>query len=33
VINAAEWIVYDALYAYCKEMIRKGKHHGAFKQD
>ena len=29
-INAAEWIVYDALYAYCKEMIVKGKPHGAF---
>jgi len=29
-INAAEWIVYDALYAYCKEMIAKGKHNGAF---
>jgi len=29
-INAAEWIVYDALYAYCKEMIAKGKPHGAF---
>ena len=29
-INAAEWIVYDALYAYCKEMIRQGKAHGAF---
>ncbi len=28
-INAAEWIVYDALYAYCKEMIAQGKHHGA----
>lgn len=22
-INAAEWIVYDALYVYCKEMISK----------
>jgi hypothetical protein len=21
-INAAEWIVYDALYAYCREMVR-----------
>ncbi|MBI4558481.1 MAG: chromate resistance protein [Candidatus Hydrogenedentes bacterium] len=30
-INAAEWIVYDALYAYCREMIRKRRHHGAFK--
>lgn len=24
-VNAAEWIVYDALYAYCCEMIRQGK--------
>lgn len=23
-INAAEWIVYDALYAYCEEMVRRG---------
>jgi len=30
-INAAEWIVYDALYAYCKETIRQGKSNGAFK--
>jgi len=30
-INAAEWIVYDALYAYCLEMIRQGKSNGAFK--
>lgn len=30
-INAAEWIVYDALYAYCHEMIRQGKPNGAFK--
>jgi len=22
-INAAEWIVYDALYAYCKEMVKR----------
>jgi hypothetical protein len=29
-INAAEWIVYDALYAYCKAMTAKGKPHGAF---
>jgi hypothetical protein len=29
-INAAEWIVYDALYAYCREMTRQGKPHGAF---
>src|SRR5215470_10306536 len=23
-INAAEWIVYDALYAYCQQRIRQG---------
>ena len=28
---AAEWIVYDALYAYCHEMIRRGKPNGAFR--
>src|SRR5713226_8104498 len=31
--NAAEWIVYDALYAYCQEMVRQGKPDGAFKAD
>jgi hypothetical protein len=30
-INAAGWIVYDALYVYCEEMIRRGKPDGAFK--
>jgi hypothetical protein len=30
-INAAQWIVYDALYAYCQEMIRRGKPNGFFK--
>lgn len=30
-INAAEWIVYDALYAYCQEMVRRGKPEGEFK--
>jgi hypothetical protein len=30
-VNAAEWIVYEALYAYCQEMIRRGKANGAFK--
>ena len=30
-INAAEWIVYDALYAYCQEMVKQGKLDGAFK--
>ena len=30
-INAREWIVYDALYAYCQEMVRRGKPEGAFR--
>ncbi|HEY6255508.1 MAG TPA: chromate resistance protein ChrB domain-containing protein [Xanthobacteraceae bacterium] len=29
-VNAAEWIVYDALYAYCGEMVRRGKPDGQF---
>ena len=29
-LNAAEWIVYDALYAYCQKMVRDGKPNGAF---
>ena len=29
-LNAAEWIVYDALYAYCQEMIIRGKPNGDF---
>ena len=29
-INAAQWIVYDALHAYCQEMIRRGKPDGLF---
>ena len=24
-INAAEWIVYDALYAYCRQMVSQGR--------
>jgi hypothetical protein len=28
-MNAAEGIVYDALYAYCQEMVRQGKPNGA----
>jgi hypothetical protein len=28
--NAAEWIIYDALYAYCGEMVRRGKPNGDF---
>ena len=30
-INAAQWIVYDALYAYCREMTARGKPQGAFR--
>jgi len=30
-INAAQWIVYDALYAYCREMVARGKPDGAFR--
>ncbi len=30
-MNAAEWIVYEALYAYCCEMARQGRPEGAFK--
>ena len=29
-VNAAEWVVYDALYAYCQEMVRRGKRNGMF---
>lgn len=29
-LNAAEWIVYDALYAYCQQMVKQGKPNGAF---
>ena len=29
-VNAAEWIVYDALYAYCREMVRQGRPEGQF---
>lgn len=28
-LNAAEWIVYDALYAYCQQMVAQGKPLGA----
>lgn len=30
-VIAAEGIVYDALYAYCREMVGRGKNEGAFK--
>ncbi len=30
-VNAAEWIVYDALYAYCQAMVQQGKYQGAFR--
>lgn len=29
-LNSAEWIVYDALYAYSQEMMRQGMPDGAF---
>jgi hypothetical protein len=29
-LNSAEWIVYDALYGYCREMVAQGKLNGAF---
>jgi hypothetical protein len=28
-LNAAEWIVYDALYAYCRQMVAQGRLEGA----
>ncbi len=31
-INAAEWIVYDALYAYCRGVVKEGKADGAHRQ-
>jgi hypothetical protein len=31
-VNAAEWIVYDALYAYCRKMVREGRPNGQFAQ-
>lgn len=30
-LNAAEWIVYDALYAYCKAMVEQERPEGAFR--
>jgi hypothetical protein len=30
-ILASESLVYDALYAYCQEMVRRGKPDGAFR--
>jgi hypothetical protein len=30
-VNAAEWIVYDALYAYARHLVAQGKPDGAFK--
>jgi hypothetical protein len=30
-INAAQWVVYDALYAYYQEMVRRGKPDGTFR--
>jgi hypothetical protein len=30
-VNAAEWIVYDALYAYCQQMVQQEKPEGMFR--
>jgi hypothetical protein len=30
-VNAAEWLVYDALYAYCQAMVSSGKPDGAYR--
>jgi hypothetical protein len=30
-INEAEWIADDAMYAYCQEMIRRGRPSGAYR--
>jgi hypothetical protein len=30
-LNAAQWIVYDALYAYCARMVAQGRLEGAFR--
>jgi hypothetical protein len=30
-VNAAEWIVYDALYAYSQHMVEQGRLEGAFR--
>jgi hypothetical protein len=29
-LNAAEWVVYDALHAYCEKMVRDGRLNGQF---
>jgi hypothetical protein len=29
-LNAAEWVVYDALYAYCQQMVSQGMPNGEF---
>jgi len=30
-INAAEWIIYEALYAYCQQMVKAGRPNGAYR--
>ncbi|HEV8606967.1 MAG TPA: chromate resistance protein ChrB domain-containing protein [Tepidisphaeraceae bacterium] len=30
--NEAEWVVYDALYGYCQEMVRRGQPDGQFRK-
>ncbi len=31
-INRAEWIVYDALYAYCRQCVERRQEQGAFRE-
>jgi hypothetical protein len=31
-VNEAEWIVYDALYAYCLDCVAKGRSEGQFRK-
>jgi hypothetical protein len=30
-LNAGEWMAYDALYAYCQEMVRRERPDGAIR--
>ena len=30
-MNQAEWVVYGALYAYCKQMVAAGRNNGAYR--
>jgi hypothetical protein len=30
-VNQAEWIVYDAIYAYCQQCVGRGERDGHFR--